>query len=338
MRCLFLLFFISSSLFSQEFKSDYFDYHNQINKAENFYFIEKNVDSALFYYNKTFKEFDFIFVRDILTSIQIAIFENKPFDQYIFLGFSNGLKIEHLKSIPLVEKYYFKNKTNKKVIDLFKTNRDKYLKRINVDYLDFIYNLSINDQIDKHKEWKIYKEKIKYSITLIEKKIIQYGFPGEKLLGISDSTIFKDLNSNKLDFYARVKKMDRFNKVIGYFNLDEAEMCLKLPYLIFVHQFDSYSRYSDYWVTEIKKGNVHPRVVGMLHDNTYRCSSCSTKKLKGYFGNNIFTNYHDSLWDVEKINKNRKSLYINSLEVDLMKKEYETKHNFIFSYGLFHHR
>jgi hypothetical protein len=61
-------------------------------------------------------------------------------------------------------------------------------------------------------------------------------------------------------------------------------------------------------------------------------------KLKGYFGNNIFTTYYNNLWDIKKINKNRKSLYINSLEVDLIKKEYETKHSFIFSYGLFHHR
>ena len=331
----FCLIFISK-LFSQKYKTNYFEYHDQINKAEFFFFKENNLDSCFYYYDKTFREFDFVFIRDVVNVAQMAMYSNNDFIKYLEKGFSSGLKIEHLKGIPLFKDYYLKNKNNKKLKSLYEINRLKYLKSINIDYLDFIYDLAIQDQIDKHNVRKIYKEKIKRSINLFEKKVIEYGFPGEKNIGIADSSIFKELKTHKLDFYARIKKFDKSNK-IRYFKSEDKNVSLRLPFLIMVHYFESYSRLYPYWLAEIKKGNIHPRAVAMIHDNTYRCN-CSTKYLKGYYGNNIFTTYDESKWNIKNINKNRASIHMNTLEIDIQKKRYEEKFNFIFTYGLFNHR
>ena len=331
----FFLIFLTK-LFSQKYKTNYFEYHDQINKAEFFFFKENNLDSCFYYYDKSFREFDFVFIRDVVNVAQMAMFSNNDFIKYLEKGFSNGLKIEHLKGIPLFKDYYLKNKNNKKLKSLYEINRLKYLKRINVDYLDFIYDLAIQDQIDKHKERKVYEQKIKRSISLLERKIMEYGFPGEKNIGIADSAIFKELNIPKLDFYSRVKKLDRY-KIIRYFKSEDKNVSLRLPFLIMVHYFEAYNRFYPYWLAEIKRGNIHPRAVAMIHDNTYRCN-CSTKYLKGYYGNNVFTTYEESKWNAESIDKNRESLFINTLEIDIQKKIYEEKFNFIFTYGLFNHR
>src|SRR6188472_4413618 len=98
----YLLLIVSFKSFSQ--KTNYIDYHITINKAEELFFLEQKTDSALFYYDKAFKEYDFIFVKDLVNAAQIAIFSNKPYQKYLERGFYYGLKPSHLDNFPLFNK------------------------------------------------------------------------------------------------------------------------------------------------------------------------------------------------------------------------------------------
>jgi len=109
----YLIYVISFKSFSQ--KINYLDYHVSINKAEELFFMEKKTDSSLFYYEKAFTEFDFIFVKDLINASQIAAFTNKPYQKYIIRGFDYGLKLSHLENYPLFKNDLFKLKTNKKI-------------------------------------------------------------------------------------------------------------------------------------------------------------------------------------------------------------------------------
>ena len=62
-KCALFLLFTFYGSFAQELKKDYTDYHTEINKAETLFFMENKTDSALYYYDKVFKSYDFIFVN-----------------------------------------------------------------------------------------------------------------------------------------------------------------------------------------------------------------------------------------------------------------------------------
>jgi hypothetical protein len=92
---------------------------------------------------------------------------------------------------------------------------------------------------------------------------------------------------------------------------------------------------------EMKKGNIHPRDIAMLYDNTMRFRPNTSRimrcnlDLPGYYKTNTFTKYPPKD-DYAAINEMRSKLYIVSLEVDEAKKEYGKLHNCNFSeFGFF---
>ena len=109
---------------------------------------------------------------------------------------------------------------------------------------------------------------------------------------------------------------------------------------VLIHEFSSFSNsyLNSIWLKEIKKGNIHPRDVALLHDNTYRSDYASLTKIKGYYLNNIFAPYIKRNINRKEINNKRKNLHIVSLEVDEKKKEFEVFHGFKLFTGFFNGR
>jgi len=313
------------------YSQDYSNYHIQINKAEKYYFLQNNVDSCLYVYDKTFKEYNFIFLKDIVNASQIAFYSKRDYLKYIERGFEFGLKIEHLKQIDLYKPIYEKLLKDKKLKQIYLIKRKKYLSKIDVDYLDWAYNACINDQIDKLNE--NYESKKRKTFNIIKNKIIEKGFPGEKLIGIPDSLIFKELKSVKKDFYQRISK----NSYINYLKLDEQILSNKFLTLVLIHNFCSYNLLENYWLNEIKKGNIHPRDVALFFDNTYRNNNCDSS-INGVYKVNIFVKYEKILISREKINKKREKLFIVPLEVDEAKEKYEREHGFKLFWGFWNCR
>ena len=204
MKYFFLFFGFTSLLFAQN--KDYISYHKNINKAEVLFFMERKTDSALFYYEKVFKDYDFIFVKDLVNAAQIAVYSKKPYRKYIEQGFEQGLKLSHLDKFKLFDSILPILNKDKNLLKIYNIKRKEYIKKIDFKYLDWIYKMAIKDQQNKHEKVKI--NMAKYNDVLLPftdrlmDSIVKKGFPGDRLLGIGDSKIFKEIGILKFNgFY-----------------------------------------------------------------------------------------------------------------------------------------
>lgn len=333
----YIIYFLLITLNTLAQEVNYIQYHKDINKAEEFFFLKNDVDSTLYYYDKVFNSYEFIFVKDLMNAAQIAIFSNKPYQKYIEQGFENGLKLSHLKKYPLFSKISLQLATDKKILKSYHEGRKKYISRIDFDYLDKIYKMAISDQqLKSNKNYDDY-------VLKTTDKLIDFtkskGFPGEKLIGVSDSTIFKEINKPHLDLYEQRKK----DPNLFYMLSDEHILAQHWPIIMLVHNDCAYKLYHKTLLDEIKKGNIHPRDVGLIYDNMFRyiksgnSSYCGIINYKGVYRLNMFTNY-SKFKDVEQTNKMRASLYIVSTNVDEKKIDYEFDYGFRFFTGFWNCR
>lgn len=325
MRDIILFLLFSFCVAAQD--KNYLQYHKDINKAEELFFLRNKTDSALYYYDKVFQTYDFIFVKDLVNAAQISIYLNKPYQKYIEQGFEHGLKFEHLKNYPLFSKILPQLSKDNKLKKLYEEKRKKYLSKIDFDYLDQIYKMAIQDQ--KMKSRDDYEIIVLKTTDKLRELTIKKGFPGERLLGVSDSRIFKEINKPHLDLYEQRKN----DKNLFYMSSDENILAQHWPLVMLVHNDCSYKLYHKLLLAEIKKGNIHPRDVGLVYDNVFRThrndypSYCGVINFKGVYRLNMFTDY-TNYKDIEQTNKMREELYIVSTEVDEKKREYEFDYDF----------
>ena len=343
MKYLLLVFsiIVSSFGFSQEKNEDYSVYHKNINKAEVLFFNQKQVDKALLGYQKVFSDFDFIFLKDLINASQIAKFSNKPYIGYLKKGFQFGFKPEMLKNYPLFKDVSDSLLLDKNFKESYKKGRVKYLSTIDFEYLSWIYDVVILDQINKSKP--------KYDVFLAERlskfrsKIKEKGFPSDRLIGIDDSLIFKEIGFPKKDLSVKAR-----NKEELYYKLqtDDGNLASSKVLLPFIHHRCSFAKLETVFIKEINKGNIHPRDVGLLYDNAYRFNKdnsypqyCKSVRQKGYFRLNMFLGYPKEFKsNIISTNALRKKFNIVSLETDVIKKEYEEEHGFILFSGFWNCR
>ena len=352
---------ILSSFISPSQTLNYNKYHRNINKAEIFFYLDNNVDSCIYYYDKTFEEFkDYIFLRDIINIIQIAYYSKKPYKKYIKKGFRFGLKLEHLKTIPLLSKIYNALTKDNSLLSYYKREREQYLKSINFDYLIKIYKLALQDQVDKNT--KEYGKISTSNIILLKNYTKKYGFPGSKILGIGDSHIFSEVRT---EYYDIDNLSKRYN--VPYYHADDYILASKYALIVLVHNSCAFTELEKTFKLAITKGEIHPREVGLLYDNIYRKvfsngKTCKMPKLEnGLFLLNSFTNYYllgvsleavniknkelnrpiirvdkrdkSKYISINDINKKRKEWGIAPLEVDIKKKIFEEKYKFKLFWG-----
>lgn len=315
-------------LFAYSQKIDYRDYHLNINKAEELFFMQQKVDSCLYYYDNVFSTYDFIFVKDLVNAAQIALFSKKPYKKYIEQAFTQGLKLETIEKYALFKKVIPTLKKDKRLIKKYKIARSNYIKKIDFEYLDWLYKNAIQDQKDKRLKWFKYMNLVYKTSNRMMDLTQKKGFPGDKIIGLGDSLIFKEINKPWLDLYQQRKHDSR----LFYMNTnDKGLSATEYSLVIMVHNPCSYFLYKNILIKEMIKGNIHPRDIGLIYDNTYRFRGyfpyyCNVK-LKGVYRLNLFTDYSTHN-DIEETNAMRKKLYIVSTHVDDQKKEYEIEYGF----------
>lgn len=201
------------------------------------------------------------------------------------------------------------------------------MSKLNDNYLDFIYDLYLKDQINKRdKKYDILIKNIEQQLLV---KIDNYGFPGDKIIGINDSLIFQEKKSKFLDLYKRIIN----KKDLKHVTSSTSELSASKSLVVLVHHKCFYQNNKLKLIDEMKKGNIHPRDLALLHDNIFRFSNdlpsyCNkTLNFNESFMINLFTDYPKNL-DLKKINENRKKLFIVSIEIDNIKKEYEKLYGF----------
>jgi hypothetical protein len=316
-------------------KPNYEIYHGYINKAEEQFFVENKADSSLYFYKKAFSEFDFVFVKDPLNAAQIAYYSHLPYEEFLVKGFENGLKFSHLASIKLFSPIYGDLLNNKSLQNKYAICRKKYIQRLDLSYLSYLYKKGILDQIDKNKD---NYDEIKLMGMEQWLKIIQLkGFPGDKIIGIDDKNIFHETGNpgNDID-QVKIK----YSNKLSYYTADEEILSSHYMMIILVHKWCAFNDLKTIFEELIRKGEIHPREVGLLYDNMfrnndaaapYRCQPPSSTE--GLFYLNLFCPYKQLACSEKQSDLLRQKWFIVPLSIDKIKMEYEQKFGFRMFYG-----
>jgi hypothetical protein len=323
------------SILSKSQNSNYFIYHIYINKAETFFFLDNNVDSALHYYDKAFDEFDFIFVKDALIASQIAYFSNREYKKYLVRGFDYGLKFNHLEAVKLFEPVIDEIKNDKYLQSEYKKRRLKYINGLDLEYRKLVYEKSIQEQFDKSKsnfDEIITKQNTEYWMQMTKEK----GFPANKIIGINDRTIFSEIGKPEFDFVNF-----RNSLTDGVKHMDEFELDLLSSHILIMlyHNKCAFLTMESMFRNLIKKGEIHPREVGLLYDNMYgsreklNCDKPVPHHDFGVFRLDIFVNYNSMFLSDKKNDFLRKIWFVVPISVDKSKKEYVEKYGFRLFFG-----
>lgn len=303
----------------------YDEYHQMISTAEEYYFLQNNVDSALFYYQSCFEAFDFVFARDAINAIQIAYKERRPIEYFLEIALEAGVTPSILSNIPALNNFVQDSMPNLDLMQDYDLYRSRYLDRINVECLNSIYRLGIIDQISKTKR--------KPETGTLFKLGLAFGLPGEKNCGIEQMDIHKELGSGAANFLnIRDSISEKSGRNLRYYSLDNNSLIMYIPIVIMLHDYCTYKDYERSLLKAYSEGYIHPREIGCIYDNSYRGeSNCKMFPIRGIFGLNTFVN--SSNMDTKKANQLRAKWGICSVETDQKKKELEkTGFKFIWDY------
>ncbi|MDX9909159.1 MAG: hypothetical protein RBS23_06830 [Mariniphaga sp.] len=329
-----VLIFMTASLMANCQNNNYYTYHDYINKAEVFYFLNNNVDSSLYYYRKAFADFKYVFAKDPLIASQIAFYNNKPYEEFLIKGFEVGLRIEHLSEIKLFNPTYNKLKVDKPLLAEYNNGRQVYLKSIDFSYRLQMSKEYIADQKDKSKS---NYDKLKFDrMGKLLNLIHSNGFPGAKKIGIDDNNMFSEIGKPEFDADSVFKK---YGKELRYLRLDEDILSAKFIMVILFHNICAYRELENIVDELISKGEVHPREIGFLYDNMFVTGKNANLYCKrpdpdaGAFKLNPYWNYLDIDSSEAKVDSLRKNWHIVPLSVDQAKKYYETEFGFKLTFG-----
>ncbi|HMT34801.1 MAG TPA: hypothetical protein PKC41_03025 [Chitinophagaceae bacterium] len=345
----YLLLFIP--FFSNAQMNDNYNlYFDLINKAEKSYFLDKNVDSAYYYFNKAFKTYDFVFVKDCMEAAQIAIIHKS--DKYVFeylkKAFENGFKISKLYDIgnlagdnsPFDEidstLTLYANLKN-----AYPKARAKFLKRINMNVLNIITKVAAIDRAFKNNPYPYFKNSLfEKNFKVIDSLLNQGLYPSEKIVGVDQVNIFKETGKNYFDlndWYFILKDKSGAKTYQSLFDLDETEFLSRLAYVPLYHCDSAYVYLKKHAKMLISKGLMHPRELATLHDlylSKFYIRAYERGKKNSPFGKDISEGNNILFFDISqeyrtRVNELRASYHINTVETDSAKSAFEKKHKTI---------
>lgn len=340
---------------------DYTKYHTSIIEAERQVFVEEHLQEGLDTYQKTFKQYDFVFLTDVLHAMQIALLLN---DEHAFLTLAdkatqNGLLPRHLINFSFINKHPFYTKHKDSIISLYRINRPHYLSRIDTVALVKMYDLYAYDQIEKtnkkneglYNYGKRYAPQIKRTMEELTQLIKTRGFPSDKIIGIYQKDIVRELGlTNGKDlvyYYYDNKNIYNYNFSKGQFERPEWLFSSTFFDPIMAHYYSHYNTIQPYkdefYLKQIRLGNVHPRDLADAFDFPISTANDSTEFAERVANKTRFFCIH-RIPDLEhkksykgipfsEINKHRKKFYIAPLEQDFAKIKFAKKYGIYVVYA-----
>lgn len=321
---------------------DYRQYHSLICKAEVAFYLGGNADSCLYYYNKAFEGFSFNYVHDLVNAAQIAYYSQRDFGPYLYKGLRFGLKSSHLKPIRL-----FRESGIVRELEAYERTaeytavRAQYLSSLNLDYLSWLYDFGIEEQIRKNQDgYEAYS--LRFMIDL-KSRIRRLGFPGNRIVGINCATIFAEAGRNEPDLSERVRPIPHLS---AHYATEDELLSNNLILFPLHHRRCSFTELKEIMLEEIAKGNLHPREFGLLYDRQCECEIKSYTpifdncprliKEDGVFriGNTLLSSTINQIkCSDEKVNSLRARYHIAPIEVDRQKRMYQQQHGFKLFWG-----
>jgi hypothetical protein len=293
MKFVVFIFLLINSFIS--ISQNYFDYYKGINKAKLCLVSDSLQASETSYYN-TFEKFEFVFARDCYNALEVSS-KRKNFekvDYFLRRCIKQGVEFETLKSDTILSEYK-KTEYWPKILLAKDSLRILYERNVNWEIRSEIIEMfsqdqQIRDLADKNrfnifKIGKLNKEFEKTDSILVD-RLIQitetYGFPGEKLIGIDNSSMHPKINSNKLT--------------------------AGMPIVIFIHHFSQPNpSYSTILIDEVATGYLSNEHYSSISDFEYTYG-------KQQFGSPLcYSQRFNPDLTVTEINKNRKELNLISI-------------------------
>jgi len=282
-------------------QSNYIEYHKKARFIDSL-IIDSCYKEAILSYNKLFSNYDFIFAEDCFRAIQTATYIKDTINAFQFLdkGIKQGITMQRiLKDSVLIDlKKYHKSWSNfeKKYCNL----RETYLASINSELrlnINKLYNLDQKYR-DKHELhpwnflWRplIWNKWKKITKSIVENELIplieQYGFPGEKLIGLDEASFHNKQKNDAINSYYA------FIILIHYYSIPRP------------------SSLNSILLREIKKGNISPKQYASIID--FQAQWGKKKYYKGLH----YNEWHKSknIKDLPKINANRIAIGLESLD------------------------
>ncbi|MDI9319946.1 MAG: hypothetical protein QM530_05655 [Phycisphaerales bacterium] len=346
----------------QSIAQDYREYHKAINKAEEFMFIKGDIDLGIKIYNNIFNSYDFVYTGDCLIAMQMALYKNneRAFLNFTKKAFQNGLSLKNFKKVWYIKNHNFFQKDTIFFEKIYSENRAHYLNRIDTNILKQIYYLFMDDQLEKNsikkngikennQEFEMrYKPALNRIMNKINEIITSNGVPLDRIIGISQKDLMKELKVNfpdLMDLYLINK-----NKSISTINRNQLIIQEELLYSSFffpiiIHYQNLFRKYdSTLLIKQIGLGNIHPKDVAFLNDNFFQYNWGGHNSEKKLLSNTCYysvgMSYNklkaNSLFVADSIiNKCRTKLYIAPIEQDRAKWVFmiENKMNFGWGYN-----
>ena len=310
-----ILSFFVLGVYTLLFGQDYVAYHKAIMNAES-KILDSNYSESLAIYDSIFKLYDFVYARHCYTAIQLATREKKEDLVFFFLekGIKQGLTVDIIENAPIINELSKSNKWKEFKVKKYDSLRKTYLNNINIQLRDEIERLSAIDQyftnkvnestllsyIIKNNKWKRVVE------MLVETKLIeiikQYGFPGEKIIGI------EEVNLSYINFSKEEEKeLNTMGK--RTFTPFSAQYIL-------IHYFSiPHPNFNTLLKQEIKKGNIEPSQYASICD-------FQAKYGKKYKNEGYYNQWHrdTNMENRNDINKRRLNIGLETFE-EYRKKE-----------------
>jgi len=322
-------------------KDNYMDYYKRINEAEAL-FLENNIEGALDNYKSIFTDYA-PFAKDCYIALELSAMccDTGRTAYFLAKGFENGLSWSTVSTIRQVQQLFARYPLyQKQMLNRYKQLRSSYIARLNCYVRGICVSMQKKDGTFHEIPWdswgnknirdSLYAKVLTDNVTELVDLVRQYGFPGEKMIGVFDYEI---------DTYCDEGVNLRLEPVVTLF---------------FWHQGCGYFLLKNELMDAVKKGELHPRTYALtyewafkdIQDRPHNSSKINLSKFykddcrqnqSQQFHYNFYIDHRLDHKDTAKVNKDRSALGICSLEHDRRKKEFERKHGVKLFFGLFNY-
>lgn len=205
-----VLSFLSLLAFYPSTGQNYVHYHNQINQA-NLLALNGDFAAASLQYKNTFDQYDFEFARDCINALEVSSKTNHDTLTAFFArcALRRGVPLSFLIKLKALDTFRYTANWQEVVMET-ESLHEQYLQSINIDVRASINQMFKEDQALRkqyyswyniikrpwlNKKWEVlnHQQMLRlYEITL------EYGFPGEQLIGIDTPQDHPKIESRQL--------------------------------------------------------------------------------------------------------------------------------------------
>lgn len=305
MRSFFLLIFLFPVYaYSQLPGHDYLEYNRKITEISVLIF-EGDEETALQRFDSLYETYGYVFGAHVYMGLQLAAKKGDEEKGFKYLGraIQTGVKKALIQSDSIICGLKQQNPGRwEAVFNQYETYRENYLARINTTYKHLMDSIYADDQDLTQKlnnsilmrpyYWLLWKKKNKEHVQSVRSLMDEYGYPGEKIMGISSLDF--------IDTITPIKNRYGTNCFISFHK----------TLFILVHYYsDRREDMNAFFLTQVKNGNMTAYEYAVVND------------FMAAHGKRKYDSLYYNVWQdapaeqYEQVNRNRSGIGLCDLSV-----------------------